>query len=660
MYGRQKIELLAPGGDIDSIKAAIVAGADAVYCGLERFNARNRATNISFDNLNGIIKLAHQHNCEIFLTLNIIIVESELSSLIKTLNRLVNTEVDGVIVQDLGLLYLLRKFYPSLKVHASTQLTTHNSGQIEFLAKIGATRVNLSRELNLVEIEDLTTVAHNNSLLTEVFVHGSNCISFSGLCYMSSLHGGKSGNRGRCSQPCRDQYETTEEGSDFPLNIKDNSALADFSALASAKVDSLKIEGRIKGAHYVYTVVDSWRRELDSYYQSQPLRGDDSELRTVFNRDLSNSFLQGEIGKQSFIDNPRDNSALHRVKFSREVNYDLDSAKRELYEIKSEMTSSLQEKIESLTVESDPPKQSCRVEMRDLNSLLSEERAVSPTLSLLISDLDELDLDSNDNAGVTIYFQLPSSIKQRRSELLEMFRNNRSLTPWFPAIIIGDDYQTAVEFIQELRPKTIVSNNTGVALAAQKEGVEWIAGPELNLVNSFSLLALKDLFSCSGAFISNEISSMQMRRIRSPENFTLHYSISHPITLMTTRACMFHPVTGCEKSVVDDRCISHCEKRSSIKNMKEISFYIEKARGGYHNIYNEHNFLNSEIMRDLPEMFSSFMVDLRDIKTATKVMLDKGELVTLFNNYLSGEVAAMDKIKVGMQPTTYSQYSKGI
>ena len=146
------IELLAPGGDVDSIKAAIAAGADAVYCGLGKFNARNRAVNISLDDLQGILRLAHQNHCQVFLTMNIIIVESEIPALFNVLNKLVNTSLDGIIIQDLGMLYLVSQYFKGLKIHASTQLTTHNEGQIRFLKMLSATRVNLSRELNLSEI----------------------------------------------------------------------------------------------------------------------------------------------------------------------------------------------------------------------------------------------------------------------------------------------------------------------------------------------------------------------------------------------------------------------------------------------------------------------------------------------------------------------------
>ena len=242
---KRQIELLAPGGNIDSIKAAIAAGADAIYCGLNKFNARNRATNINFEELMGVLSLAHRNNCKVFLTLNIIITGSEIPALIRLLNKLVNTSIDGVIIQDFGLFYLLSKYFKGLEIHASTQLNTHNEGQIKFLSKLSADRVILSRELNLDEIKALALAGHKNNIQTEVFVHGSYCISFSGLCYMSSVHGGNSGNRGRCSQPCRDSYLTTPEGKDFPLNLKDNSAYSDLRELSDAGVDSVKIEGRV-------------------------------------------------------------------------------------------------------------------------------------------------------------------------------------------------------------------------------------------------------------------------------------------------------------------------------------------------------------------------------------------------------------------------------
>jgi len=348
----RKIELLAPGGDVDAIKAAIIAGANAIYCGLDTFNARNRAANLSFEDLQGIIKLAHAYDCEVFLTLNVVMLEHELPTLIKLLNQLVNTHLDGIIVQDLGLFNLVKKHFPSLHIHASTQLTTHNEGQIRFLANIGATRANLSRELNLAEIKSLTAVAHDHEVLTEVFVHGALCIAFSGQCYSSSVSVGNSGNRGRCSQACRDEYEITNAGNKFPLNLKDNSAWFDLPELVEAGVDSLKIEGRIKGAQYVHTVVDSWRQQINKFVDTGKLLADDSALYKVFNRDFTNSFLKGNLTKDMFIDNPRDNSFTHANEKSNAISVvQIQEAQADLRADKDKIVDEVAQKVATLSID---------------------------------------------------------------------------------------------------------------------------------------------------------------------------------------------------------------------------------------------------------------------------------------------------------------------
>jgi putative protease len=346
----RKIELLAPGGDVEAIKAAVVAGANAVYCGLDTFNARNRAANLSFDDLNGILRLAHKYDCEVFLTLNVVILEQELPTMIKLLNKLANSGIDGIIVQDLGMFNLVKKYFPTLDIHASTQLTTHNEGQIQFLNKIGASRVNLSRELNLGEIKSLTKVSHDLGVLTEVFVHGALCIAFSGQCYSSSVSVGNSGNRGRCSQACREEYEVTATGNKYPLNLKDNSAYFDLPELVEAGVDSLKIEGRIKGAHYVYTVVDTWRKGINEFIETGKLLPDDSNLHKVFNRDFTNSFLRGNLTKDMFIDNPRDHSVKHAVDKSDAISVvQIQEVKDELYIEKNQLGAELRDKIHYLS-----------------------------------------------------------------------------------------------------------------------------------------------------------------------------------------------------------------------------------------------------------------------------------------------------------------------
>ncbi len=742
------MELLAPGGDVDAIKAAIAAGADAIYCGLEKFNARNRATNISFENLHGILHLAHQNNCEVFITLNILIVESEIPAFIKLLNKLIATTVDGVIIQDLGMFYLISKYFKSLKIHASTQMTTHNAGQIQFLHQLNAQRVNLSRELNLNEIKTLVSTGKQHNMLSEVFVHGSNCISFSGLCYMSSVHGGNSGNRGRCSQPCRDKYMTTTKENDYPLNLKDNAAYFDIKELADVGVDSLKIEGRIKKYDYIYTVVSEYKAQLKRYYKQEPLSKDTSALYKVFNRDFTNGFLKGNIGKDLFINNPRDNAIKHLLDVNDYADARaLDKAQLELYAEKEAMKRAVEEKISQLNINKIPlsihvsgqynkplkvvvtsaeysfeilsdlklhnkgsealsrevlltrlktiNKTGYYIDQLNIDQLHSglylpfkaltrlkkqlllrlngteipapvvvpcikkvAEEHLEPSL-MVLTDSPE-DLKCYGNASTMLYYQLPNGIKAKYAGLIALFKTNKQLIPWFPSVLIGEDYAFALQFLHELQPESIVTNNTGIAYTAYKMGIAWVAGPYLNITNSYSLVALKELLNCTGAFISNELSLCQLKAIKKPENFKLYYSIYHPVVLMTSRQCLFYQVTGCDKHMLDNTCLSHCEKLSSITNVKQVPFVLEKSKGNYHNIYNAQNFLNAGIVVDLPNVFDHYCIDLRCIKTSTEITVDKVKLIQLFKNVLKGLPNARWQLDKAILHTNNSQYKKGI
>ncbi|MDX1282672.1 peptidase U32 family protein [Shewanella colwelliana] len=766
---KPKIELLAPGGDIDAIKAAIIAGADAVYCGLDTFNARNRAANISFDQLVGIIRLAHQYDCRIFLTLNIVILEQEFKTIFKLLNKLVNTTLDGVIVQDLGLLYVLRNYFPTLDIHASTQLTTHNAGQIPFLKALGASRVNLSRELNLREITALAKVGQEHDTLLEVFVHGSLCVAFSGLCYSTSASAGNSGNRGRCSQACREEYETTESGHNFPLNIKDNSAFFDLPALIDAGVYSFKVEGRIKGASYVHTVIDSFRKQIDGYVETGELTQDGERLYKVFNRDFTNAFLRGDLNQSMFIDNPRDNSKNHLVdKLKAEKGESISvvqihDAKQQLQLDKQEINASVDEKIAHLSIDKiklrlcfaseqgEPLRLTVTTEQSDRlvvgdeastrtvtkcfsstslmrpseelsvdkeaiekrfkninnanyalmeldteqltnglsipyreittlkNALLAYlnhdvaviaevplpklERSPKPAgqaieLSLLICD--EEDVALADVTDGDIYFKLPDAYKRGCTKYVDFLLQNPRLIPWFPPVLIGKDFDVALNILQQVKPKLIVTNNTGIAYHAQQLGIKWLAGPFLNTTNSFALLALKQGFECSGAFISNEINRQQIKQIARPDNFKMLYSIYHPILLMASRQCFFQQSVGCEKPRIDNGCMLSCDKSTSIKNLKGDSFAIDKQKAGYPSIYNQDQFLNTDIIDDLGEMFDGFMIDLTNIGAGDRQSPDKVELIKLFDALLNGQSDASVKLSNLVPESTSLQYQNGL
>lgn len=738
-----KIELLAPGGDVEAIKAAIIAGADAVYCGLDSFNARNRASNISFDELVGVIRLAHQYDCEIFLTLNIVILEREFKTMAKLLSKLANTTLDGVIVQDIGMFYLIKKYFGNLDVHASTQMTTHNVGQIPFLKRLGASRVNLSRELNLREITEMAAVGKEHDILTEVFVHGSLCVAFSGLCYSTSASVGNSGNRGRCSQACREEYETTESGNNFPLNIKDNSAFFDMPALIEAGVHSFKVEGRIKGASYVHTVVDSFRKQIDGYLETGELTQDGERLYKVFNRDLTNAFLRGDLNQSMFIENPRDNSTNRAIEDSNAISIvQIYDAKQALQAQRDEMNASVFDKIKYLsiekmtltlkfrgevgeplvvvaTVEEDglligAPRDTKTITLESkqpliqstepnihfdaldkrfrsfnnahydmqtidthelgdelslsFNALTSLKNALARQLnndieirpevilpklekhpkeqdqdvklSLLICDIDDLSLGEITHAD--IYFKLPDAYKRGCTKYISLLRDNPRLIPWFPPVLIGKDYDVALNILEQVRPSLIVTNNTGIANRAFELGIQWIAGPFLNTTNSYALLAMQESANCSGAFISNEINRQQIQTIARPKNFKLLYSIYHPILLMASRQCFFQQSVGCEKPRIDNGCMLSCDKSTSITNLKGDSFAIDKQKAGYPSIYNQDQFMNMEIINDLSHLFDSFMIDLTNIGAGSKESPDKALLIAQFEALLKSASGSKD------------------
>ncbi|HCG9713030.1 TPA: U32 family peptidase [Vibrio parahaemolyticus] len=661
---RDQFELLAPGGDLDSIKAAIAAGADAIYCGLDRFNARNRATNLTLDNLNGVLTLAHQHSCKIFLTLNVLILESEIPAIVRLLSQLNTTKIDGVIVQDLGLAYILKHHFPDLDVHASTQLNTHNEGQILFLNQLTASRVNLSRELNIDEIKHLAQFGREHNVMMEVFVHGSYCIGFSGICYISSARNGASGNRGRCSQPCREQYETTKTGNNYPLNMKDNSAFGDLKALADAGVYSLKVEGRIKKSHYVYTVVDNWRQQIDRLCEGLELSEDTTELYTVFNRDFSNAFLQGDFGKAMYIDNPRDHAVKHFSKvYQCQSADDVQAVKKKLYDDKTAIIEKVAEQTKSFDVTSTQVSGSSLKGSIDVPTLPAlpqpDPRQGAPKLSVLISSAQEAMLC--EYRDIDVYYQLPMGLSGELSAMIELFQANPMLKPWFPAILIGEDYQAARVFLETIQPELSITNNSGVSMIAKELSLGWVAGPQMNTVNSYAFKCLQDEFAASGAFVSNELNMKQMRHIKRPKNMRSFYSIYHPNTLLTSRQCLFQQTEGCRKVKVNKGCLKRCDKRTSIINLKDNPYVVQKQKGSHNSIYSEHNVLNLQVLHDLPQLFTDVLIDLRDIQTETKVSASKPELIDAFLALLEEHSEqTVQTLNAMIQPTANAQYLKGL
>ncbi len=257
----EKPELLAPAGNIEAFYAAIEAGADAVYLGLEHFNARQRASNFSYRDLPVILSEAAKNNVYIYITLNTLIKNHELPTLIDLLSFLNQVKPQGIIIQDWGVFHIIKKHFPKLKVHASTQMAIHNSNGINFAGEQGIIRVIPARETTMKELKE---ISKKSSVELEVFIHGALCYSFSGICHFSSYLGGHSANRGLCTQVCRRAFKVGDRNRNL-FNLRDQMQASSLSALTSAGVKAFKIEGRLKSDEYVYKVTKTYRDLIDGF-----------------------------------------------------------------------------------------------------------------------------------------------------------------------------------------------------------------------------------------------------------------------------------------------------------------------------------------------------------------------------------------------------------
>jgi putative protease len=275
------MELLAPAGTIETFGAAIDGGADAIYVGAPGFNARNLARDLRIEEIGAMIRHCHSLDKKLYIAANSLILERELPQVIENLALLQELRPDALIVQDLGLIRLVTQHFPKLKLHGSTLMTAHNSDGVRFQSQLGCERVVLSRELTLKEIGLISAGRGETEL--EIFVHGAMCFSYSGLCMFSSYLGGKSGLRGRCVQPCRRAYSSGGKGSGpksgsspkkgesgrYLFSMNDLTGLEAIPFLREAGITSLKIEGRLRSAHYVHSIVGAYRKVLDADPENQ-------------------------------------------------------------------------------------------------------------------------------------------------------------------------------------------------------------------------------------------------------------------------------------------------------------------------------------------------------------------------------------------------------
>ena len=289
------IELLAPAGSMEALRAAVQNGANAVYLGCGTFNARQSAKNFTPQTLKDAVKYCHIRGVQVHLTLNTLVSDKEINELTELIRHAASCCVDAFIVQDLGVVQLCRQIAPHIPVHGSTQMTVHSLPGVQLCAAMGCQRVVLSRELSREEIRYICT---NSPIEIEVFAHGALCMCYSGQCYMSAMIGGRSGNRGRCAQPCRQSYGYHHWQSNYPLSLKDNCLVTYLQELESMGVASIKLEGRMKKPEYVATVTAVYRKALDEGVVTQGMK---EALYTAFNRQgFTDGYYTGRIDRKMF------------------------------------------------------------------------------------------------------------------------------------------------------------------------------------------------------------------------------------------------------------------------------------------------------------------------------------------------------------------------
>lgn len=280
-------ELLAPVGSMEHLKVAINAGASSVYLSGKDYGARKYASNFTLDEINEAINIAHLHNVKVYVTVNTLIKQDELEDVINYLSQLYAMGTDAVLVQDLGLVELINRHLPELKIHASTQMTCENQLKLDYLESKGIRRVVLPREMRKEEIQSIKT-----NMELEIFAHGALCYSYSGQCLMSSFKGGRSGNRGTCAQPCRQKYGVSGlKKEDYYLSPCDLSLFNKLKEIAEMNISCIKIEGRMRNKEYLAIVVSNYRKALNKLKSQKETKSE--EIKLVFNRGL----IEGHFSK---------------------------------------------------------------------------------------------------------------------------------------------------------------------------------------------------------------------------------------------------------------------------------------------------------------------------------------------------------------------------
>jgi len=629
-----KIEILAPVGNEEALKSAVLSGADAVYFGMGNFNARRNAQNFTDEQIKNAIEYCHARGVKVHITLNTLIKDCELTELYESIRKIANFGADAVIVQDLGVAKAVKTICPNLEMHASTQMSVGTLQGIYELKELGFSRAVLPRELSFEEIKYLCT---HSPIELEVFIHGALCMCVSGQCLMSAVLGSRSGNRGLCAQPCRLPFKV-EKGTGHDLSLKDLSLIEYIPQLAELGVCSFKIEGRMKRPEYVSAAVKACKKAINSKYNFD----DAKDLRDLFSRSgFTDGYFKSQLGREMFGYREKENvqATTKDLLNKYAINYEKEAPR---YKVQFTFGGAIGEKafvsaqcngytvkVESEMLCEAPINRPLAGErIKDALSkcggtqfeaegveILGEVDFSLPISSLnsmrraVLSLLEEKILDKNER--VVNAPPIPSDIKSKNDKNIYCRFDNAGQVPeiakeYIVFLPLGTDDEIIKEnaygvelphgmFGNSEKVEEMLSDSSAyfalchtldAVAVAKKCGKKVIASPSLNIMNSHSMDIAKDL-GISEAIISNECTLDNFARISSP--IPKGITVYGRIPLMLTRNC----------PVKNGKSCGECRRNSHITDRKGISFPV-KCFMGYSEILNSRPIYMADRLKEIP------------------------------------------------------------
>jgi len=555
-----KIELLSPVGSLANLKAAIASGADSVYLGMNKFNAREFATNFNQNYFKEAVNLCKSNSVKLFLTMNTLIKNSEINEFFRDLSFAYEQGIDSVIIQDPGFINIIKKSFPELHIHMSTQAGVMNSSHANLFSEVD--RIVLARELSK---ENLKSIRKNVSLELEIFIHGALCVCVSGSCLFSSFVGGRSGNRGKCAQPCRKKYNNC-----FYLSTKELCLIEQIPELIKLGINSLKIEGRMRTPYYVATTTGIYRKAIDNYYKNEFKITNEikDKLATAFSRD----FTKGCYGGENIFNQKQAQGSSDIVK--------------QTYEVKSKII-----KLE---------KRSSRLQLPEIKCKASKQKR------LLVRVYNKKDAISASNAGADIiYYDI------FRPDFLEL----KKLLPVplyavTPRLMFDSDIPVIEGAIKQKNPDGLLIGNMGVLNLKLDKKIQIHLDYNCNCFNDYNLAYLEDL----GTFplISPELSIKEQGEFKNKNFATL---VHGKLRLMTLAHLLKEGIITDEKGFKFK--ISKIYNGCEILNEKELGLFNKSKNllsSGINNFFIDTDKNIAEVVNIYRQILDGKTIDVSKLK----------------------------------------------